>query len=146
MPDYESRWHLGEGMRIGIPKNRVPRGGEIEPCGSRACSGSGCRRANCDIAADDQYALPTYYIVAPAGLVNLARYDGVRYGLRVAAATSSACTAHAPRRFYKEVRRRRPIGNMLSAGYYDAYYLHAQRCTLIKRDFENCFAGTSAPS
>ena len=92
-----------------------------------------------------KYALPAYYIVAPAeASSNLARYDGVRYGLRVpAAATSSACTRSTRAEgFGKEVRRRIMIGTyVLSAGYYDAYYLRAQKVrTLIKRDFEECFA------
>ena len=92
-----------------------------------------------------KYALPAYYIVAPAeASSNLARYDGVRYGLREPeAAMSSACTRRrAPTGFGAEVRRRIMIGTyVLSAGYYDAYYLQAQKVrTLIKRDFEDCFA------
>jgi len=96
-----------------------------------------------------KYALPAYYIVNPAeASSNLARYDGVRYGLRVPGrdiidmyeGTRSAG-------FGAEVRRRVMIGTyVLSAGYYDAYYLRAQKVrTLIKRDFEDCFkAGVHA--
>ena len=88
-----------------------------------------------------KYALPAYYIVAPAeASSNLARYDGVRYGLRVAGRRCrSTCTRRrAPPGSAREVRRRVLIGTyVLSAGYYDAYYLRAQKVrTLIKRDFD----------
>ena len=91
-----------------------------------------------------KYALPAYYIVAPAeASSNLARYDGVRYGLRVPG--RDIVDMYQKTRaagFGKEVRRRVMIGTyVLSAGYYDAYYLRAQKVrTLIKRDFEDCFA------
>src|SRR5262249_38097299 len=91
-----------------------------------------------------KYALPAYYIVAPAeASSNLARYDGVRYGLRVEARDIGEMD-HRTRAegFGKEVRRRILIGTyVLSAGYYDAYYVRAQKVrTLIKRDFEQAFA------
>jgi aspartyl-tRNA(Asn)/glutamyl-tRNA(Gln) amidotransferase subunit A len=91
-------------------------------------------------------ALPTYYIVAPAeASSNLARYDGVRYGLRVAPEGGSLADMYAATRaagFGKEVRRRIMIGTyVLSAGYYDAYYLKAQKVrALIARDFEQAFS------
>jgi aspartyl-tRNA(Asn)/glutamyl-tRNA(Gln) amidotransferase subunit A len=91
-----------------------------------------------------KYALPAYYIVAPAeASSNLARYDGVRYGLR--APGRDIIDMYQKTRaegFGREVRRRIMIGTyVLSAGYYDAYYLRAQKVrTLIKRDFETCFA------
>jgi aspartyl-tRNA(Asn)/glutamyl-tRNA(Gln) amidotransferase subunit A len=91
-----------------------------------------------------KYALPAYYIVAPAeASSNLARYDGVRYGLRVPG--RDIIDMYQKTRaegFGPEVRRRIMIGTyMLSTGYYDAYYLRAQKVrTLIKRDFEDCFA------
>jgi aspartyl-tRNA(Asn)/glutamyl-tRNA(Gln) amidotransferase subunit A len=91
-----------------------------------------------------KYALPAYYIVAPAeASSNLARYDGVRYGLRVPAREIADMYQNTRAEgFGKEVRRRIMIGTyVLSAGYYDAYYLRAQKArTLIKRDFENVFA------
>ena len=91
-----------------------------------------------------KYALPAYYIVAPAeASSNLARYDGVRYGLRVAGRDITGMYERTRADgFGKEVRRRVMIGTyVLSAGYYDAYYLRAQKVrTLIKRDFEECFA------
>ena len=91
-----------------------------------------------------RYALPAYYIVAPAeASSNLARYDGVRYGLR--ASLRDIADMYQKTRaqgFGTEVRRRIMIGTyVLSAGYYDAYYLRAQKVrTLIKRDFESVFA------
>ena len=91
-----------------------------------------------------RHALPAYYIVAPAeASSNLARYDGVRYGLREAGADiTSLYEQTRARGFGAEVRRRLMIGTyVLSAGYYDAYYLRAQKVrTLIKRDFETVFA------
>ena len=90
-----------------------------------------------------KYALPAYYIVAPAeASSNLARYDGVRYGLRVPG--KDIVDMYEKTRaagFGREVKRRIMIGTyVLSAGYYDAYYLQAQKVrTLIKRDFENVF-------
>jgi aspartyl-tRNA(Asn)/glutamyl-tRNA(Gln) amidotransferase subunit A len=92
-----------------------------------------------------RYALPAYYIVAPAeASSNLARYDGVRYGLRENA--SEIIDMYEKTRaagFGAEVKRRVMIGTyVLSAGYYDAYYLRAQKVrTLIKRDFETVFDG-----
>jgi aspartyl-tRNA(Asn)/glutamyl-tRNA(Gln) amidotransferase subunit A len=91
-----------------------------------------------------KYALPAYYIVAPAeASSNLARYDGVRYGLRMPGRDIIDMYERTRAEgFGKEVRRRIMIGTyVLSAGYYDAYYLQAQKVrTLIKRDFERCFA------
>jgi aspartyl-tRNA(Asn)/glutamyl-tRNA(Gln) amidotransferase subunit A len=96
-----------------------------------------------------KYALPAYYIVAPAeASSNLARYDGVRYGLRVPG--KDIVDMYEKTRasgFGDEVKRRIMIGTyVLSAGYYDAYYLQAQKVrTLIKKDFEDVFhAGVDA--
>ncbi len=90
-----------------------------------------------------KYALPTYYIVAPAeASSNLARYDGVRYGLRVEGGDlTEMYEATRGEGFGAEVRRRVLIGAyVLSAGYYDAYYLKAQKLrTLILRDFTDAF-------
>ena len=91
-----------------------------------------------------KYALPAYYIVAPAeASSNLARYDGVRYGLREPGTRRDlACMrTRASAGFGAEVKRRILIGTyVLSAGYYDAYYLKAQKVrTLIKRDFDEAF-------
>ena len=95
-----------------------------------------------------KYALPAYYIVAPAeASSNLARYDGVRYGLRVDGDDPAEMYARTRAAgFGREVRRRILIGTyVLSAGYYDAYYLKAQKVrTLIARDFEDAFASVDA--
>ncbi|MBD1940100.1 Asp-tRNA(Asn)/Glu-tRNA(Gln) amidotransferase subunit GatA [Microcoleus sp. FACHB-68] len=92
-----------------------------------------------------RYGLPTYYIIAPSeASANLARYDGVKYGLRVPDA-DNLLSMYAQTRaqgFGTEVKRRIMIGTYaLSAGYYDAYYLKAQKVrTLIKQDFDRAFA------
>jgi aspartyl-tRNA(Asn)/glutamyl-tRNA(Gln) amidotransferase subunit A len=90
-----------------------------------------------------KYALPSYYIVAPAeASSNLARYDGVRYGLRVDGDDVISMYENTREAgFGAEVKRRILIGTyVLSAGYYDAYYLKAQKVrTLIKRDFDQAF-------
>lgn len=91
-----------------------------------------------------RYGLPTYYIIAPSeASANLARYDGVKYGFR--APGENLLDMYEKTRaegFGSEVKRRIAIGTYaLSAGYYDAYYLRAQKVrTLIKQDFENAFA------
>jgi aspartyl-tRNA(Asn)/glutamyl-tRNA(Gln) amidotransferase subunit A len=135
-------------MKIGIPKEyRVPgMAAEIEELWQR---GAGwLREAGAEIVEvslpHTKYALPAYYIVNPAeASSNLARYDGVRYGQRVEG--RDIIDMYEKTRaagFGKEVRRRVMIGTyVLSAGYYDAYYLRAQKVrTLIKKDFEDCFA------
>ena len=96
-----------------------------------------------------RYALPTYYIIAPAeASSNLARYDGVRYGTRIEAGHSLDDMYEATRAagFGDEVQRRIMIGTYaLSAGYYDAYYLKAQQVRrLIKDDFDNAFTEVDA--
>src|SRR3984885_6769857 len=149
VPDYEKA--VGgsvKGMRIGIPKEyRVPgMAAEIETLwqqGVQWLEDAGAQTVDISLPMT-KYALPAYYIVAPAeASSNLARYDGVRYGLRVPGRDITEMYEHTRAAgFGKEVRRRIMIGTyVLSAGYYDAYYLRAQKVrTLIKRDFENCFA------
>ncbi|GGE11286.1 glutamyl-tRNA(Gln) amidotransferase subunit A [Polymorphobacter glacialis] len=93
-----------------------------------------------------KYALPAYYIIAPAeASSNLARYDGVRYGLRVTPPGANLADMYAATRaagFGPEVKRRIMIGTyVLSAGYYDAYYTQAQKVrALIARDFDRAWA------
>jgi aspartyl-tRNA(Asn)/glutamyl-tRNA(Gln) amidotransferase subunit A len=149
VPDYEKA--IGgsvKGMRIGIPKEyRMPgMAPEIEKLwaqGARWLKDAGAELVDISLPMT-KYALPAYYIVAPAeASSNLARYDGVRYGLRVPGRDIIDMYEHTRAAgFGKEVRRRIMIGTyVLSAGYYDAYYLQAQKVrTLIKRDFEKCFA------
>jgi aspartyl-tRNA(Asn)/glutamyl-tRNA(Gln) amidotransferase subunit A len=154
VPDYEKA--VGgsvKGMRIGIPKEyRLPgMATEIEALwqqGAGWLKDAGAELVEISLPMT-KYALPAYYIVAPAeASSNLARYDGVRYGLRVAGRDVVDMYEHTRAAgFGKEVRRRIMIGTyVLSAGYYDAYYLQAQKVrTLIKRDFEKCFtAGINA--
>jgi aspartyl-tRNA(Asn)/glutamyl-tRNA(Gln) amidotransferase subunit A len=90
-----------------------------------------------------RYALPTYYLIAPAeASANLARYDGVKYGLGLPeAALWEAYRETRGQGFGPEVKRRIMLGTYaLSAGYYDAYYLKAQKVrTLIKQDFDRAF-------
>ncbi|AKO29645.1 MULTISPECIES: Asp-tRNA(Asn)/Glu-tRNA(Gln) amidotransferase subunit GatA [Brucella] len=149
VPDYEAA--LGrsvKGMKIGIPREYRVDGmpGEIEELwqkGIQYLKDAGAEIVDISLP-HTKYALPAYYIVAPAeASSNLARYDGVRYGLRVPGkdiADMYEQTRAAG--FGKEVKRRIMIGTyVLSAGYYDAYYLRAQKVrTLIKKDFEDVFA------
>ncbi len=149
VPDYEKAVGASvKGMRIGIPKEyRMPGlASEIETLwqqGAQWLEDAGAETIDISLPLT-QYALPAYYIVALAeASSNLARYDGVRYGLRVSGRDVIDMYEHTRAvGFGKEVRRRIMIGTyVLSAGYYDAYYLRAQKVrTLIKRDFEQCFA------
>ncbi len=149
VPDYEKAIGASiKGMRIGIPREyRVPgMAAEIETLWQRGASWlkeAGAETVEISLP-HTKYALPAYYIVAPAeASSNLARYDGVRYGLRVPGRDVIDMYEHTRAAgFGKEVRRRIMIGTyVLSAGYYDAYYLRAQKVrTLIKSDFETCFA------
>jgi aspartyl-tRNA(Asn)/glutamyl-tRNA(Gln) amidotransferase subunit A len=149
VPDYEKAVGSSvKGMRIGIPKEyRMPgMASEIETLwqrGAQWLKDAGAEPVEVSLPFT-KYALPAYYVVAPAeASSNLARYDGVRYGLRVPGRDVIDMYQHTRAAgFGKEVRRRIMIGTyVLSAGYYDAYYLQAQKVrTLIKRDFETCFA------
>jgi aspartyl-tRNA(Asn)/glutamyl-tRNA(Gln) amidotransferase subunit A len=148
VPDYEAAVTLGvKGLTIGIPKEyRVPgTAAEIDTLWAQGVSwleAAGARIKQVSLP-HTKYALPAYYIVAPAeASSNLARYDGVRYGLRepgrdVISLYENTRSAG----FGAEVKRRILIGTyVLSAGYYDAYYLKAQKVrSLIKRDFDTAF-------
>ena len=154
VPDYEASVGRGiKGLKIGIPKEyrRDGMATEIENLWAQGIAwmkDAGATITEISLP-HTRHALPAYYIVAPAeASSNLARYDGVRYGLRVPGkdiADMYEKTRAAG--FGKEVRRRIMIGTyVLSAGYYDAYYVRAQKIrTLIKRDFETAFdAGIDA--
>jgi aspartyl-tRNA(Asn)/glutamyl-tRNA(Gln) amidotransferase subunit A len=149
VPDYEQA--LGrsvKGMRIGIPKEYRLDGMPAEIDALWEKGRAWLRDAGAELVdislPHTKYALPAYYIVAPAeASSNLARYDGVRYGLRVPSRDiTDMYEKTRAAGFGAEVRRRIMIGTyVLSAGYYDAYYLRAQKVrTLIKRDFEEYFA------
>jgi aspartyl-tRNA(Asn)/glutamyl-tRNA(Gln) amidotransferase subunit A len=154
VPDYEAAaMRSVKGMKIGIPKEYRVKGmpDEIEALwrkGADWLKAAGAEVVEVSLP-HTKHALAAYYIVAPAeASSNLARYDGVRYGLR--AGGRDIIDMYEQTRaagFGREVRRRILIGTyVLSAGYYDAYYLRAQKVrTLIKRDFEDCFhAGVNA--
>ncbi len=154
VPNYEVSVGRGvKGLKIGIPKEyrRDGMAAEIENLWAQGIAwmkDAGATITEISLP-HTRHALPAYYIVAPAeASSNLARYDGVRYGLRVPGkeiAEMYEKTRAAG--FGKEVRRRIMIGTyVLSAGYYDAYYVRAQKIrTLIKRDFETAFdAGIDA--
>ena len=149
VPDYEKAVGASiKGKRIGIPKEyRAPgMAAEIEELwqrGAQWLKDAGAEMVDISLP-HTAHALPAYYIVAPAeASSNLARYDGVRYGLRVPGRDVIEMYERTRAEgFGKEVRRRIMVGTyVLSAGYYNAYYLRAQKVrTLIKRDFEACFA------
>ncbi len=148
VPDFEAAVGRSiKGMTIGIPKEYRAEGmpQEIEALWGQGIEWLKAAGANVrEISLPHtQHALPAYYIVAPAeASSNLARYDGVRYGLRVPGKDIVEMYENTRAAgFGKEVRRRIMIGTyVLSAGYYDAYYLRAQKIrTLIKRDFETVF-------
>ncbi|MDO9126633.1 MAG: amidase family protein, partial [Parvibaculum sp.] len=149
VPDYEAV--LGQsikGLSVGIPKEYRVDGmpGEIDELWTRGIEWLKAAGATVKEVSlpHTKYALPTYYIVAPAECSsNLARYDGVRYGLRVDGHDiTDMYEKTRAAGFGAEVRRRVLMGTyVLSAGYYDAYYLKAQKVrSLIARDFAEAFS------
>ncbi|MBB3174439.1 aspartyl-tRNA(Asn)/glutamyl-tRNA(Gln) amidotransferase subunit A [Endobacter medicaginis] len=153
VPDYRSACTRSlRGVRIGIPKEYRPEGlsPEIEAMWESGIAW--LREAGCEIVdvslPHTKYGLATYYIVAPAeASSNLARYDGVRFGERVAGATLDELYENTRAAgFGAEVQRRVLIGTyVLSSGYYDAYYLRAQKVrALILRDFTEAFEKVDA--
>lgn len=139
-----------KGKKVGIPKEYRLEG--IDPeidamwdAGIAMLKDAGAEVVEISLP-HTKYALPTYYIIAPAeASSNLARYDGVRYGLRDLPDGAGLQDMYAATRadgFGPEVKRRIMIGTyVLSAGFYDAYYTQAQKVrTLIARDFEQAFA------
>ncbi len=148
VPDYEKV--LGKsikGLRVGIPREYRPEGlsAEIDALwnkGAQWLKEQGAEIVEISLP-HTKYALPAYYIVAPAeASSNLARYDGVRYGLRVPGDDLiDTYERTRAKGFGPEVQRRILIGTyVLSAGYYDAYYVRAQKVrTLIKRDFDEAW-------
>jgi aspartyl-tRNA(Asn)/glutamyl-tRNA(Gln) amidotransferase subunit A len=149
VPDFEAAVSRGvKGLKVGIPKEYRVDGmsPEIEALwrqGTEWLRDAGAEIVDVSLP-HTKYALPAYYIVAPAeASSNLARYDGVRYGLRVPGRDISALYENTRAAgFGREVKRRIMIGTyVLSAGYYDAYYVRAQKIrTLIKQDFEKVYA------
>ncbi|MBN9582016.1 MAG: Asp-tRNA(Asn)/Glu-tRNA(Gln) amidotransferase subunit GatA [Afipia sp.] len=149
VPDYEAAIGRSvKGMKIGIPKEYRLDGMSDRIEALWAEGADWLRAAGAELVEvslpHTKYALPAYYVVAPAeASSNLARYDGVRYGARVSGRNIAEMYENTRAQgFGPEVRRRIMIGTyVLSAGYYDAYYLRAQKVrTLIKKDFEDVFA------
>ena len=148
VPDYEAALEGGvSGMRIGVPKEYRIDGmpAEIEALwdeGAEWLKAAGAEIVEISLP-HTKYALPAYYIVAPAeASSNLARYDGVRYGLRVDGGNLQEMYENTRGTgFGPEVQRRVMIGTyVLSAGYYDAYYLKAQKVrTRIADDFRQAW-------
>lgn len=148
VPDFEK--FLGQdikGLKIGIPAEYRPEGLNEEIAaywdkGIELLKARGAEIVNISLP-HTKYALATYYIIAPAeASSNLARYDGLRFGLRVPGEHLDNMYINSRTEgFGKEVKRRIMIGTyVLSAGYYDAYYLKAQKVRrLIRQDFLNAF-------
>lgn len=138
-----------KGLRVGIPKEYRMEGMNAEIDAMWQQGIDWLKQAGAQVVdvslPHTHYALPTYYIIAPAeASSNLARYDGVRYGLRVAGENASLHDMYYDTRaagFGHEVKRRIMIGAyVLSAGYYDAYYKKAQKVrSLIARDFTRAY-------
>ncbi len=148
VPDYVAA--LGQsvkGLKVGLPREYRIEGVSPELDALWQKSADMLKAAGAEVVEislpHTKYALPVYYIIAPAeASSNLARYDGVRYGLRVAGKDlNDMYAATRFEGFGKEVRRRILIGTyVLSAGYYDAYYRKAQRVRrLIRNDFVEAF-------
>jgi aspartyl-tRNA(Asn)/glutamyl-tRNA(Gln) amidotransferase subunit A len=151
-PPMEVPRPLGDlkGLRIGLPKEYLPA--DLDP--GVAAGLERAKRSLRELGAElrevslphSAYAVPTYYIVAPAeAAANLARYDGVRYGPRKIGSEGDIRALYRATRgegFGAEVRRRILVGTyVLSAGYYDAYYKKAQKVrALIADDFRRAFA------
>jgi aspartyl-tRNA(Asn)/glutamyl-tRNA(Gln) amidotransferase subunit A len=168
VPDYETGLGDGassqmplQGVRVGVPREYFAEG--IQPGvesavreAIRVLESLGAVSSEVSLPHTD-YALPTYYLLAPAeASANLARYDGVKYGYRLEESNEMWEVMRATRGdgFGAEVKRRIMLGTYaLSTGYYDAYYLKAQKVrTLIKQDFDRAFenvdviVGPTSPS
>jgi aspartyl-tRNA(Asn)/glutamyl-tRNA(Gln) amidotransferase subunit A len=153
VPEYQSEIQKPvKGLRLGIPKEYFGAGmdGEVRKrieAGLEIYKRLGCELVDIHMPHTD-YAIATYYIIATAeASSNLARYDGVRYGLRVD--SDSLLSMYRKTRgagFGAEVKRRIVLGTyVLSAGYYDAYYLKGQKVrALIAKDFRDAFTKVDA--
>jgi aspartyl-tRNA(Asn)/glutamyl-tRNA(Gln) amidotransferase subunit A len=137
-----------EGLKVGVAKEYFGDGLDQEVRAAVEAAIQKLAELGCEIVPvslpHTEYAIPTYYIVATAeASSNLARYDGVRYGFRTRNARTLSDMYRLTRDggFGMEVKRRIMLGTyVLSAGYYDAYYLKAQRVrTLLTRDFDEAF-------
>jgi aspartyl-tRNA(Asn)/glutamyl-tRNA(Gln) amidotransferase subunit A len=149
VPDYVAELEKPvRGLKVGVAKEYFGSGLDAEvrtavEAAIQKLAGLGCEIVPVSLP-HTEYAIPAYYIVATAeASANLARYDGVRYGFRARAAKTLAEMYRETRDggFGMEVKRRIMLGTYaLSAGYYDAYYLKAQKVrTLLTRDFDEAF-------
>ena len=154
VPDYVAELAKPtRGLKIGVAKEYLGEGLDPEVRGAidaavEKLKGQGCEIVEVSLP-HTKYAIPAYYLVATAeASSNLARFDGVRYGYRAGDARnlSEMYRRSRDQGFGPEVKRRIMLGTYaLSAGYYDAYYLKAQRVrTLLTRDFEQAFAKVDA--
>jgi aspartyl-tRNA(Asn)/glutamyl-tRNA(Gln) amidotransferase subunit A len=163
-PDFEAACGASvRGLRLGVPPEYFAEGLDPEIESSIRAAIAALERQGCAVKPvslpHTRHAVATYYVIATAeASSNLARFDGVRYGLRVEGTdrkSASPAPGSALRAMYgatrdagfgPEVKRRIILGTfVLSAGYYDAYYLKAQKVrTLIRRDFEAAFAEVDA--
>jgi len=154
VPDYVAELEKAvRGLKIGVAKEYLGEGLDPEVRKAIEAAIQKLARQGCEIVdvslPHTKYAIPTYYIVATAeASSNLARFDGVRYGYRAkdARTLSEMYRRSRDQGFGAEVKRRIMLGTYaLSAGYYDAYYLKAQRVrTLLTRDFEEAFKKVDA--
>src|SRR5512133_3892336 len=154
VPDYvEEIGKPVRGLRIGVPAEYFTEGLEVEVRKSVEDAIQKLAEAGCEIVPismpHTKYAIPTYYVIATdEASSNLARYDGVRYGFRAKEARTLSDMYRRTRdeAFGAEVKRRIMLGTyVLSAGYYDAYYLKAQRVrTLIRQDYLTAFERVDA--
>ena len=154
VPDYTADLDKGaKNLTLGLPKEYFIKG--LDPQVEEAVRAAVTRYEKLGAKIVDislphtEYALSTYYIIAPAeASANLARFDGVRYGFRADGITGLLDHYGKTREegFGQEVKRRIILGTYaLSSGYYDAYYLRAQKVrTLIRRDFDDAFAKVDA--
>ena len=154
VPDYVADLQKPvHGLKLGVPKEYFGEGLDAEvraavEAGMEKLAAAGCEMVPISLP-HTEYAIPTYYVVATAeASSNLARYDGARYGFRARAGGSLSEMYRRSREqgFGAEVKRRILLGTYaLSAGYYDAYYLKAQKVrTLLTRDFDQAFARVDA--
>ncbi|MEJ6582074.1 MAG: Asp-tRNA(Asn)/Glu-tRNA(Gln) amidotransferase subunit GatA [Akkermansiaceae bacterium] len=154
VPDYTEGLDQGvAGMKLGLPKEYFtdgidPRVRERIESAAKALEAQGAEILEISLP-HTEYAIATYYIIAPAeASSNLSRFDGVRYGNRTEnpADMMELYTNSREAGFGSEVKRRIILGTyVLSSGYYDAYYLRAQKVrTLIRRDFEQAFEKVDA--
>ncbi|HWX54507.1 MAG TPA: Asp-tRNA(Asn)/Glu-tRNA(Gln) amidotransferase subunit GatA [Verrucomicrobiae bacterium] len=154
VPDYvQEMTRPVKDLRLGVPKEYFAEGLDAETRAAIEAAIEQLRQAGCEIMPislpHTPYAIPTYYVIATAeASANLARFDGVRYGYRSpqARTISEMYRKSRDEGFGAEVKRRIMLGTYaLSSGYYDAYYLKAQRVrTLLTRDFEEAFKKVDA--